>query len=93
MDVRPLFIPHAKTTELVQPSEGAFDDPAPSSQPAAMFRIAHSEQRQDVASTQSLTDFLCVVGPITQYAIRAATWSATKSLKRWNGVEQWLSLC
>jgi hypothetical protein len=54
-----------------------------------MFRIAHCEQRQDVAVTQNTADFLRVVGPIPQYAIRAMTRATTQSLERWNGIEQW----
>jgi pimeloyl-ACP methyl ester carboxylesterase len=48
-----LLIPQAKTTELVQPCEGTFYDPAPSSQTAAVFRIASCEQRRDVTCSQS----------------------------------------
>jgi hypothetical protein len=75
------FIPQAKTTELVHPREGAFHDPAPSSQTAAVFRIAHCEQRQDVAGTQSTTDVLCVVCPVPQYAIRATARPTPQSVR------------
>ena len=64
MHICSFFIPQAKTTELVHPREGAFHDPAPSSQTAAMFHIAHCEERQDVAGTQNTTDFLRIVGPV-----------------------------
>jgi hypothetical protein len=67
--VRSFLIPQTKATELVQPREGTFYDPAPSSQTAAVFRIAPSEYRRDVTCTESTADFLCVVGPISQYAI------------------------
>ena len=69
MHICSFLIPEAKTTELVQLREGTFYDPAPSSQTAAVFRIGHCEQRRDVTCTQSTADFLCVVGPISQYAI------------------------
>ena len=36
-------VPQAKTTEPVQPREGTFYDPAPSSQTAAVFRTPHCE--------------------------------------------------
>ncbi len=89
MHICSFFIPHTKTTELVHPREGSFHDPAPSSQTAAVFRIAPCEERQDVAGTQNTTDFLRVVGPVPQYAIGATTRPTTRSLERRNGIEQW----
>ena len=40
VNVRPLFVAHPQSPELIQPSEGPFDHPAPSPQPAAMFGVA-----------------------------------------------------
>ena len=64
MDVGSPFIPHADVTELIQPSEGAFHDPAPSPQSAAMLGIAYREQWQDMAGTQNTADMHRVVGPV-----------------------------
>ena len=89
MHIRPFLIPQAKTTELVYPREGAFHDPAPSSQTAAVLRIAHCEERQDVASTQSMANFLRVIGSVPQYAIRRKTRPTTQALERRNSIEQW----
>ena len=88
MHICSFLIPQAKTTELVQPREGTFYDPAPTSQTAAVFRIAHCEQRRDVTCTKSTADFLCVVGPIFQYAIGATARPTTQALQRRNGIEQ-----
>jgi hypothetical protein len=79
--IRSFLIPQAKATELVHPREGAFHDPAPSAQTAPVFRIAHCEERQDVASTQSTADFLRVIGPVSQYAIRAKPRPTTQALE------------
>lgn len=87
MDLGPLFVPHAQATELVQPREGTFDYPAPSAQPAAILRIAHRQQRHNVPGTQRTTDFLRVVGAVTQQAIRTMAGSSLLALKRWNGIE------
>ena len=38
--------------------------------------------------TQSTADFLCVVGPISQYAIGATVRPTTQALQRRNGIEQ-----
>ena len=73
------LIAQAKTTELVQPREGTFYDPAPTSQTAAVLRITHCEQRRDVTCTKSAADFLSVVGPISQYAIGATARPTTRT--------------
>ena len=88
MDVGSPFIPHADATEMIQPSEGAFHNPAPSPQPATMSGIAHCEQGQDVADTQGMADALRVVGPVSHNAVRATARSTTRSLERRNAIDQ-----
>jgi hypothetical protein len=56
MNVSPLFVAHPQSPELVQPSEGPFDHPAPSPQPAAMLGVALRKKRDDVSVTQTLPD-------------------------------------
>ena len=92
VDICSFFVPHAKTTELIKPGKGAFHDPAPSPQTAAVFRIAHCEQGQDAAAAQSATDVVRVVGPVPEDALRPTARPTTQSLERWNGIEQWYSL-
>ncbi len=50
MDVSAFSVSYAQATKLIQPGEGPFHNPPPSSQPAAVFRIANGQQRQDVAA-------------------------------------------
>ena len=40
-------------------------NPAPSPQPATMFRIAHGHPRQDLTGTQSIANVLGVVGSVS----------------------------
>jgi hypothetical protein len=40
VNVRPFFVAHAQSPELIQPSEGPLDYPAPSPQSAAIFGVA-----------------------------------------------------
>src|SRR5579871_6277112 len=47
-DIRPLVIADAEATELIQPSKGPLDDPAPPAQPAPVLGAAHSDQRLDM---------------------------------------------
>ena len=84
-----LFVPHAKTTELIQPREGTFYDPAPLSQPATVLRVAHCEQRMDAAATQGTTDLLRVVRPVPEDTSRPAARPTKCALERRNVIEQW----
>jgi len=61
VNVRPLFVAHAQSPELIQPSEGPFDYPSPSPQPATMFGVALRKKRDDVADAQTSPDWLRVV--------------------------------
>ena len=61
VNVRPFFVAHAQTPELIQPSEGPFDHPSPSSQSAAMFGVALRKKRDDAAGTQTSPDCLGVI--------------------------------
>ena len=56
MNVRPPFVTHPQSPELVQPSEGPFDHPAPSPQSAAVFGVALRKKRDDASVTQTLSD-------------------------------------
>jgi len=88
VNVHPLFVAHAQSPELVQPSEGPFDHPAPSPQSAAMFGIALRKKRVDASVTQTLPDRLRVITTVAQYAIRTMPWASPLSLQSWDGINQ-----
>ena len=88
MNVRSLFVANAQSPELVQPSEGPFDHPSPSSQSAAMFGVALREPRHNAAGTQTLPDCLRVITAVAQYAVRTMPWASQLSLQAWDGVNQ-----
>jgi hypothetical protein len=56
VSVCPLFVAHPQSPELIQPSEGPFDHPAPSPQSAAVFGVALRKKRDDASVTQTLLD-------------------------------------
>jgi hypothetical protein len=56
VDVGPLLVAHTQPPELVQPSEGPFNYPAPSPQSAAMLGVALRKKRDDASVTQTLPD-------------------------------------
>ncbi len=61
MDIHLLLVANAQSAELVEPGKTPLDDPAPSSQSAAMLGVALGKQGQDVAATQTLPDRLRVI--------------------------------
>ena len=88
MNVRPLFVANPQPPELIQPSEGPFDYPAPSPQSAAMFGVALRKKRHDAAGTQTLPDRLSVITTVAQYAVRTMARSSSLSLQAWDGINQ-----
>jgi hypothetical protein len=56
VNIRPLFVSNPQPPELIQPSEGPFDYPSPSPQPATMFGVALRKKRDDVADAQTSPD-------------------------------------
>src|SRR4051794_14391402 len=64
MDVIASFVADAETTELVQPAESSFDDPAMLAQAAAMFGVPFRQERFDSTLTQASAMRLGIVGPI-----------------------------
>ena len=61
MNVRPFFVAHAQSPELIEPGEGSFHHPAPSAQSTAMFRVSLGEPGHDVEGKQTLADCLRVI--------------------------------
>jgi len=51
VNVRPFLVAHAQPPQLIQRSKGPFDHPAPSAQPAAMFRVPLPQKRDDASVT------------------------------------------
>ena len=92
MNVRPLFVANSQAPELIQPSEGPFDHPAPSAQPTAMFGVALRKKRDDASVTQTLPDRLRVITTVAQHAIRTMAWTSSLSLQGWDGVNECESL-
>jgi hypothetical protein len=88
VNVRPLFVSNPQPSELIQPSEGPFDYPAPSPQSASVFGVALRERRHNAAGTQTLPDRLNVIATVAQYAIRTMPWASPLSLQAWDGVNQ-----
>ena len=88
MDVCPLFIANTQATKLIQPGEGSFHHPAPSSRSAAVFGITLCQKSQNMSGAQTLSDCLCVITTVTQHAIRTVARMSALSLQGWDGINQ-----
>jgi hypothetical protein len=56
VNVGPLVVADTKASNLIEPRKCPLDDPAPSSQTAAVLGTVHRQQRQDAASSQPGSD-------------------------------------
>jgi hypothetical protein len=74
------LVANTQAAKLIKPSEGPFHHPSPSAQSTAMVGVALGEPRNDVATTQTLPDCLCVMATVAYHAIRAMARSSSFSL-------------
>ena len=88
MNVGSLLLANAQSAKLVEPGKTAFNNPSPSAQPAAVLGVAPSKPRNDVPGAQTLTNCLCIVTAVAQYAIRATSGATALSLQRWDGIDK-----
>ena len=64
MNVRPFFIPHAQATELMQPSDGALDDPSQGAQASAVRQSPPRQAALDTPFSQGLPVRLRIIRAI-----------------------------
>lgn len=77
MDLRELFIADTEAAELMQPGEGAFDDPAASAKAAAVFCASFGWDWLDLSPLEFFSMGLGVIGPVALGGIRplaGASW-------------------
>ena len=64
VNIRPSVSANAQPAEVVKPRDGAFHDPASSSESAAMLRSPLGQQRLDAQPPQEPTRRLTIVAPV-----------------------------
>lgn len=79
MNIGPALEAHPQSTELMQPRQRAFDDPAGRSQAAAMWGVASRELRLDVARAQCRTVGFGVIGAVALHALGSMAGATTPS--------------
>jgi hypothetical protein len=88
VNVSPLLIAHTQPSKLIQPSEGALDNPTPSSQATTMFGIAFGKKRNDTSGTQASPDRRGVIATISGDAIWAVPRATAIPLQLRNGIDE-----
>jgi hypothetical protein len=88
VDIHSAVVSCAEATELVQPSQSAFNNPTVDAQSAAVFGIAPSQHRLNPALAELIAVRLRVVATITLDALRSSAWSAAFAWHGSNAIDQ-----
>ena len=73
---------------VVQPAEGAFDDPAVTAEAGAVFGLATGDDGFDAALPEESSVFVVVVAAVGEQAVGAASGPADPAAHGWHPVEQ-----
>jgi hypothetical protein len=77
---------------VVEPGEGAFNDPAVTSEPGAVLGLAARDDRLDAAQPDEATVLVVVVAAVGEHGLRAPARTAGAATDRWDTVEQFEQL-
>ena len=88
MDLVAAVVADEQSLELVQPGEGALDDPADAAEPGAVLGLAASELRFDSSALQLAAVRVGVVAAVGGQAFGSATRPADLAAYGRNGIEE-----
>ena len=88
MDVGSAVGADEESFELVEPGEGAFDDPAVAAKAGAVFGLATCDFRGDPAPAELAAAILVVVAAVGADAIGSAAWPADLASDRRHPVDE-----
>jgi hypothetical protein len=88
MQIRASFVADAEPLALMQPGEGALDDPAHLAQPGTVGDAASCDQRLDAALSQQAAVLVEVVAPVRVQTSGLAAGTSLPTPSRRNGVQQ-----
>jgi hypothetical protein len=88
MDVDPPVVADTQAAELVQPGECPLHHPTPLPQAAAVPRLAHSEDWENMTNSQRVADAPGIVGTIAEYAVWTTPGSPSFALQRRDRIDQ-----
>jgi hypothetical protein len=73
VDLAASFVADEQPLEVVQPGEGALDDPAVAAESGAVLGLAASDHRLNAVVSDESTVFVVVVAPVGDHAVGTAT--------------------
>ena len=76
MDVGASLVADAEATVLVQPGEGALDDPALAAESGSVWRVAFGDERSDAAGAELVSVGSGVVAAVGEENLRSASGSS-----------------
>lgn len=77
------FVADVESVELVQPGEGALDDPAPAAEPGAVLGLAAGDQWRDAERSQLAAVELVVVAAVGDDALGPSfRWTSSAAYRR-----------
>ena len=88
MDVGAAFVADEQSFHLVEPAEGAFDDPAVAAEPGAVPVVAVREQRRDPTLAECLPMRVGAVATIAEQRLGSSPRPAGAPADRGHAVEQ-----
>jgi hypothetical protein len=88
VDLRSAVVADEQALEVMQPREGALDDPAHAAQSRSMPTVAAGDLRSDAASAQLTPLRPVVVGAVGGEALGSAVRPATAAAHRRHGVDE-----
>lgn len=88
MHVGAAFVADEESFHLVQPAEGALDDPATVAQPGAVAVVAVGDQRRDATVAESIAESVRVVAAVAEHDLRAPPWPSGTAADRGHAIEQ-----
>ncbi len=89
MDVGAAVVADEQPFELVQPGEGALDDPAVAAEPGAVPRVASCDRGFDAAPAELAAAARVVVGAVAGDSVGAPTRPADPAPHRRDAVDEW----
>ena len=88
MDVVAAVCTDEETAAVVEPGEGALDDPALCSEARAVFGLAASDDQFDPSLPDETAVFVVVVAAVSDQGPRPAAWPSGPASDGWHPLEQ-----
>jgi hypothetical protein len=88
VDLGAAVVADEQAFQVVQPGEGALDDPAGVPEPGAVLRIAAGDHRSDPACTQQPAVLVAVVAAVCDHLLGPPPRAADAARDRGDGLDQ-----